>query len=144
MADTFQFEIVTPAKPVLAEEAELVILPGGAGDFGVLPGHAALLSTLRPGTIEIRDKSLKVLRQFFVEGGFAEVTPERCTVLAEEAMPVAEIGRDDAEARLKRAHDALMLANTLGVRTEAERDVRAAEAMLAAVESYEKGAMRGH
>jgi F-type H+-transporting ATPase subunit epsilon len=144
MAETFQFEIVTPAKPTLDEAVELVILPGGAGDFGVLPGHAALLSTLRPGTIEIRDKSLKVLKQFFVEGGFAEVTPERCTVLAEEAMPVAEIERDDAEARLKRAHDALMLANTLNVRTEAERDVRAAEAMLAAVESYEKGPLRGH
>ena len=61
MADTFKFEIVTPAKAVLAENAELVIIPGAAGDFGVLPGHAALLSTLRPGTIEIRDKALKVL-----------------------------------------------------------------------------------
>ena len=144
MADTFQFEIVTPAKPILSEDAELVIIPGAAGDFGVLPGHAALLSTLRPGTIEIRDKAMKVLQRFFIEGGFAEVTPERCTILAEEALPVAEIGRDEAEARLKRAHDALMLANTLGVRTEAERDVRGAEAMLAAVDAYESGMLRGH
>lgn len=144
MADTFQFEIVTPAKAILSQQVELVIIPGAAGNFGVLPGHAPLLSTLRPGSIEIRDFQLRILKQVFVEGGFAEVTPERCTVLAEEALPVEAIGRDEAEARVKRAHDALMLADTLGVRTEAERDVRAAEAMLAAVDDYEKSQLRGH
>lgn len=144
MADTFAFEIVTPAKPLLAQEAELVIIPGAAGDFGVLPGHAPLLSTLRPGTIQVRDKTLKILEQYFVEGGFAEVTPERCTILAEEALRVADIGRDEAEARLKRAHDALMLSKTLGVRTQAERDVRAAEAMVAAIDAYENSVLRSH
>ncbi|MBL8667498.1 MAG: ATP synthase F1 subunit epsilon [Rhodospirillales bacterium] len=144
MADTFAFEIVTPAKPLLAQEAELVIIPGAAGDFGVLPGHAPLLSTLRPGTIQIRDKTLKILEQYFVEGGFAEVTPERCTILAEEALRVAELSRDDAEARVKRAHDALMLSKNLGVRTQAERDVRAAEAMVAAIDAYESGVLRSH
>ncbi len=144
MADTFAFEIVTPAKPLLAQEAELVIIPGAAGDFGVLPGHAPLLSTLRPGTIQVRDKTLKILEQYFVEGGFAEVTPERCTILAEEALRVADIGRDEAEARLKRAHDALMLSKTLGVRTQAERDVRAAEAMVAAIDAYESSVLRSH
>lgn len=144
MADTFEFEIVTPAASMLSLQAELVIIPGAAGNFGVLPGHAPLLSTLRPGTIEVRDKSLKVLDQIFVEGGFAEVTPERCTILAEEALPVAQISRDEAEARLKRAHDALMLSKTLGVRTQAERDVHAAEAMVAAIDAYESGALRGH
>ena len=144
MADTFQFEIVTPAASVLSQSAELVIIPGAAGDFGVMPGHAPLLSTLRPGTIEIRDRAMKVLEQIFVEGGFAEVTPERCTILAEEALPVREITRDEAEERLKRAHDALMLSDTLGVRMTAESDVRAAEAMAAAVETYQRAPIRGH
>ncbi|MBK8175465.1 MAG: ATP synthase F1 subunit epsilon [Rhodospirillales bacterium] len=144
MADTFEFEIVTPAKPMLSVKAELVIIPGAAGNFGVMPGHAALLSTLRAGTIEIRDKSLKILDQIFVEGGFAEVTPERCSILAEEALPVKTISREDAETRLKRAHDALMLADTLGVRTTAERDVRAAEAMVEAIEQYEQMVLRSH
>ena len=108
MAETFLFEIVTPAQMMMSEQAELVVLPGGDGNFGVLPGHAPLLSTLRPGTIEIRDENLKVLDQIFVEEGFAEVTSERCTVLAEEAMRVNEITRDDAEERLKRAHDSLV------------------------------------
>jgi F-type H+-transporting ATPase subunit epsilon len=144
MAETFEFDIVTPAKPMLSQQAELVIIPGAAGDFGVMPGHAPLLSTLRPGTIEIRDRAMKILGQIFVEGGFAEVTPQRCTVLAEEALPVKEITREDAETRLKRAHDALMLSDTLGVRTVAERDVRAAEAMVAAVDAFEKAQGRGH
>ena len=144
MADTFAFEIVTPAASMLSLQAELVIIPGEAGNFGVLPGHAPLLSTLRPGTIEVRDKSLKVLDQIFVEGGFAEVTPERCTILAEEATPVKNITREEAEERLKRAHDALMVSQNLGVRVTAERDVRAAEAMVEAVETYEKASIRGH
>lgn len=141
MADTFQFEIVTPAVSLLSQPAELVIVPGADGDFGVMPGHAPLLSTLRPGTIDIRDRSLKILEQYFVEGGFAEVTPERCSILAEEALPVGKITRDEAETRLKRAHDALMIAS-LGVRVTAERDIRAAEAMVAAVDAYERG--QGH
>jgi len=142
MSDTFVFEIVTPARPMLSKDVELVVIPGGGGNFGVLPGHAHMLSTLRPGSIEIRDKNLKVLDQIFVEGGFAEVTPERCTVLAEEALPVRDITRDDAEARLKRAHDALMVADTFGVRITAERDLRAAEAMVEAVEQYDKDLLR--
>lgn len=138
MADTFHFEIVTPAQATLSQAAELVIIPGAAGNFGVMPGHAPTLSTLRPGTIEIRDRALKVLEQIFVEGGFAEVTPERCTILAEEALPVSEITREDAETRMKRAHDALMVSDTFGVRVTAEQDVRAAEAMVQAVDAYEK------
>jgi F-type H+-transporting ATPase subunit epsilon len=138
MADTFLFEIVTPARPMIAQQAELVIIPGGDGNFGVLPGHAPMLSTLRPGTIEIRELNLKIYEQIFVEGGFAEVTPGRCTVIAEEAMYVRDITRDDAEERLKRAHDALMVADTFGVRIVAERDLRAAEAMLEALDMFER------
>ncbi len=138
MADTFKFELVTPAAPMISQPVELVIIPGAGGNFGVLPGHAPLLSTLRPGVIEIRDKALAIVDQIFVDGGFAEVTPERTTVLAEEAVRVADISREDAEARLKRAHDALMVADTLGVRTLAERDLKAAEAMVEAYEAFDK------
>lgn len=139
MADTFKFELVTPAQPLVSQPAELVIIPGAGGNFGVLPGHAPLLSTLRPGVIEIRDKALAVLDQYFVDGGFAEVTPERTTVLAEEAIRVRDIDREDAEARLKRAHDALAAADTLGIRLEAERDLKTAEAMVAAYDAYGSG-----
>ena len=139
MADTFVFEIVTPGRMMLSQPAEMVVIPGEAGNFGVLPGHSPMLSTLRPGTVEIREQNLKIRDQIFVEQGFAEVTTERCTVLAEEAIPVKEITRDEAEDRLKRAHDALMSADTPGVRLGAERELHAAEAMLAALDAYEKG-----
>ena len=138
MADTFLFEIVTPAEPMFSDQVALVVVPGAGGNFGVLPGHALMLSTLRPGVIEIRDKALAVLEQIFVDGGFAEVTPERTTVLAEEAIDVREITREDAEERLKRAHDALMVADTFGVRIVAERDLKAAEAMIEAYEAFER------
>jgi F-type H+-transporting ATPase subunit epsilon len=141
--DTFLFEIITPAKAVLSQAAELVIIPGAAGNFGVLPQHAPLLSSLRPGTIEIRERNLKIVRQIFVEGGFAEVTPERCTVLAEVAIDVKDISRDQAEERAKRAHDSLMVAEAFNVRMAAERDVLAAEAMVAALDEFERqGASR--
>ena len=139
MADTFVFEIVTPGRMMLSRPAEMVVIPGEAGNFGVLPGHAPMLSTLRPGTVEIREQNLKILDQIFVEQGFAEVTRERCTVLAEEAISVKEITRDKAEERLKRAHDALMAADTPGTRAGAERELRAAEAMLAALDAFDKG-----
>jgi F-type H+-transporting ATPase subunit epsilon len=136
--ETILFEIVTPARSVYSDQVELVVFPGEGGNFGVLPGHAPLLSTLRPGTIEVRSKDLKIRERIFVEGGFVEVTPDRCVLLAEEAMPVEDISRDEAEERLKRAHDAMMVSETFGVRLLAERDKRAAEAMIEALESYER------
>jgi F-type H+-transporting ATPase subunit epsilon len=139
MEETILFEIVTPAKLMLSQQVPLVVLPGEGGNFGVLPRHAPLLSSLRPGTIEIYDGKMKVTEQIFVEAGFADVTPERCTVLAEEAIPVREITRDVADERLKRATDALLLADTFGLRIGAERELRAAEAMTEALDAYEKG-----
>ncbi len=143
MADTFLFEIVTPAEPMFSDQVELAVIPGAGGNFGVLPGHAPMLSTLRPGTIEIRDKALAIIEQIFVDGGFAEVTPERTTVLVEEAIDVRDITRKEAEERLKRAHDAMMVADTFGVRIGVERDLKAAEAMLEAYEAFERAQAKG-
>ncbi len=142
MAETVHFEIVTPAKLMLGDDVYLVVLPGEDGNLGVLPRHTPLLTSLRPGTIEILDEKMKVQRQIFVEQGFADVTPERCTVLAEEAIPVEQITREAADARLKRAADALLVADTLGVRLGAERELRAAEAMSEALDAYEKAQSR--
>jgi F-type H+-transporting ATPase subunit epsilon len=142
MDETVLFEIVTPAKLMLSQEVHLVVVPGEGGNIGILPRHAPLLASLRPGTIDIHDEKMKVIEKIFVEQGFVDITPERCTVLAEEAMAVRDISRDEAETRLKRAHDALMVAETLGIRLVAERDVQAAEAMVEAVDAYEKGMAR--
>jgi F-type H+-transporting ATPase subunit epsilon len=102
MADKVKFELVSPEKLLLSGDVAMVVVPGGEGNFGVLPGHALLISTVRPGVIDVYAQDQRAVTQrLFVSGGFAEVTPERCTVLADEAMPVAEIDRAAVEAEAK-------------------------------------------
>jgi len=132
MAEKVHFEIVTPTELLLSEEADMVVVPGTEGDFGVLPHHAPLLSSVRPGTVDIHEDGHVRLR-LFVRGGFAEVMGTRCTLLAEEAIPVADIDAAGAEAKLKAAQDRFADAGDDGVeRRAARRDIRIAEAMLRA------------
>jgi F-type H+-transporting ATPase subunit epsilon len=100
MADKLQFELVSPEKLLLSEAVGMVVVPGTEGNFGVLPGHALFISTVRPGVIDVyEDKT--VSERIFVSGGFAEVTPERCTVLADEALPLSSLDRGAIEAEAK-------------------------------------------
>ncbi len=132
MTEKVPFELVTPERVVCAEEADMIVVPGGDGDFGVLPGHAPLLSTVRPGTVEVYEGD-RVTMRIFVSGGFAEVADGRCAVLADEAVPSSEINRADAEERLKRAQERHREAALDGPEyREAEDELRAAEAMVAA------------
>lgn len=94
------FELVSPESLILSEAVEMVVVPGDQGDFGVLPGHAPMISTIRAGVIHVFAGG-SVQKRIFVAGGFAEVTPERCTVLAEEAMAVGDIDRGVVEQELK-------------------------------------------
>ncbi|HUC09890.1 MAG TPA: ATP synthase F1 subunit epsilon [Stellaceae bacterium] len=100
MPDQVNFELVTPERMMLSEPVDMVVVPGVEGNFGVLPGHSLLISTIRPGTLEIY-QGQTVVRRIFVSGGFAEVTPERCTVLANEALAAEEIDRAAIEAELQ-------------------------------------------
>jgi F-type H+-transporting ATPase subunit epsilon len=130
MADQVQFELVAPERLLLSEPVDMVVVPGSEGDFGVLPGHAPLISTVRPGLIETyAGKTVK--DRIFVAGGFAEVTRERCTVLAEEAVPLAEIDRAAVEAEARTAREDLGLAKDEAERARAEHRLAAAEAKLA-------------
>ena len=89
MADKVSFDLVSPERLLFSEDVEMVVVPGTEGDFGVLAGHAPLMSTLRPGLIEIHDGGEP--RKVFVAGGFAEVTPAGLTVLAEEAEAASDV-----------------------------------------------------
>jgi F-type H+-transporting ATPase subunit epsilon len=86
MADQIEFELVTPDRLLISQPVDMVVVPGTEGNFGVLPGHAPLISTIRPGTIDIYQDRTTITQRIFVASGIAEVTPERCTVLADEAM----------------------------------------------------------
>jgi F-type H+-transporting ATPase subunit epsilon len=100
-----ELEIVTPVKLLFSESTNMVVIPGGEGDFGVLVGHAPMISQVRAGTIDIYNGD-KVSTQIFVEGGIAEVTSKRCIVLAEEAVMVVDIDKKAAEERLLKARAA--------------------------------------
>ena len=100
MADRVLFELVTPEELLVSTEVDMVVVPGTEGNFGVLPGHAPLISTIRPGMVDLYEGGA-IAERIFVVGGIAEVTPERCTVLADEAMTPDSLDRATIEAELQ-------------------------------------------
>ncbi len=102
MADKVAFELVSPERLLVTAEADMVVVPGSEGDFAVLAGHAPMISTLRPGTLEVYQGDVAEDR-YFVAGGFAEVAGDRLVVLAEETIPMAALDRADLERQI---HDA--------------------------------------
>jgi F-type H+-transporting ATPase subunit epsilon len=112
-----RLEFVTPERAIAHEEVDEVEIPGEAGDFGVLPGHAPLLAALRPGTIWYRVGGER--RFAFVAGGFVEVVPDRVSVLAPVAERAEEIDEQRAEAAKRRAED--QLAKASGSAADLER-----------------------
>jgi F-type H+-transporting ATPase subunit epsilon len=134
MADQIQFELVSPERLLMSEPVEMVVVPGVEGDFGVLPGHAPLVSTVRPGTIAVFEGG-KVVQRIFVARGFAEVTGERCTVLAEQAMPVADIDRAATEGEIRDAREDLREAKDDAEQARLESRIAVAEAKLAALDN---------
>jgi F-type H+-transporting ATPase subunit epsilon len=100
------FDLVSPEKVLAEHEADMVVVPGEEGDFGVLAQHAPVLSLLRPGIVSVYEGN-QVVESFFVEGGFAEANPTGLTVLAEAAVPLAELTVDGARARLRDAEEDL-------------------------------------
>ena len=130
------FRLVMPERELLSTEADMVVVPGSEGDFGVLHGHAPLISTVRPGVLEVIQGS-KAEQRFLVVGGFAEVTGERCTVLADEAMPFDSVTPDQLAEREKQAETNLSDASTDAEKAAAQkalavaRDLRRAQAYYA-------------
>lgn len=119
------FRLVMPERELLATEADMVVVPGGEGDFGVLHGHAPLISTVRPGVLEVIQDN-KVEQRFIVVGGFAEVTPQRCTVLADEAMPFADVTAEQLAERERAAE-----ANLVDAASDAEKAAASKELAVA-------------
>lgn len=130
------FRLVMPERELLSTEADMVVVPGSEGDFGVLHGHAPLISTVRPGVLEVF-QGTKAEQRFLVAGGFAEVTPERCTVLAEEAVPFEQVTPDQLAERERTAEIELSDASTDAEKAAAQknlavaRDLRRAQAYYA-------------
>jgi len=134
MTDSVKFELVTPERLLVSETAAMVVMPGTEGDFGVLPGHAPLISTIRPGRVAVYKEGGSV-DAYFVSGGFAEAGPERCALLAEEALLVGAIDVQRAKMRLEKAQAALEAAEDEDGREAAAGEIAVAEAMIQVTEA---------
>ncbi len=133
---TFQLELVSPEKLLLSRPVEMAVIPALEGEMGVLPGHSPMIVMLRGGVIQVTEGG-QVTDRLFVGGGFAEITPERCTVLADEATPVAELSRAAAGARVTEAEAAYAEATSAPPekRDAAMQRLLSARAMLQAAEA---------
>lgn len=131
MADTVEFELVTPEKLQMSEAVDMVVMPGGDGDFGVLPGHAPMISTIRPGVVSTY-KGDKIEKKIFVGGGFAEVSETTATLLAETAIPLEELTSEKAQAAMDEANAKISAASSDVETKAAEAELAAAEAMMEA------------
>lgn len=104
MADLLKFELVSPERLLMSDEVRQVTIPGTEGDFTVLAGHAPVLSTIRPGVVNVVDGG-GADNRIFVRGGFAEVSPTGLTVLAEEAIPLADLDAEALEQQIRNAEE---------------------------------------
>ncbi|MDD9305137.1 MAG: F0F1 ATP synthase subunit epsilon [Desulfobacter sp.] len=102
MAEQLFLEVVTPQKAIVSEEAEIVVAPGSEGEFGALKGHTTFLTSLKTGTLRYKDASGKE-RFLFINGGFAEVLPDKVTILAESAERRKDIDVSRAMGAKERA-----------------------------------------
>jgi F-type H+-transporting ATPase subunit epsilon len=141
---TIKCEIVSQDRMVFEGDVDIVVLPGAAGEMGILPHHAPILTTLKYGVIKVRRQGNEEL--FTVAGGVAEVQPEIVTVLADAAENIEEIDVTRAEQARQRAQE--MLAKGVPADSDAylaiEAALRRSNLRLDAVRRYRKGARSTH
>ena len=101
MNSTISFDIVSPEELVFNDKVGMIIIPGKVGDIGVLPGHSKLLSSLRPGRVMVYGEDKQLLKSFFVSGGFVEVNPEKCILLAEEVFEMNTLDKIAIEKQIQ-------------------------------------------
>lgn len=102
MADNFNFELVSPERLLLSEKVSEVVIPATEGEMTVLANHAPTMTTVKPGVVSVKDASGKVSR-YVVFGGFADILPTGCTLLAESAIPLSDMNKAALDARIAAA-----------------------------------------
>ena len=100
MAETTLFELVSPERLIISKDVSMVVVPGSEGLFGVLPRHTSMLSALAPGVVDVYEADV-ITERLFVVNGFAEVTADRCTVLAEDVIPIEELNPNALESKIE-------------------------------------------
>ncbi len=105
MADVIKIELVTPSEMLFSDSAEMVVIPGSEGVFGVLPRHAATLANLQRGTLDVYNNGA-ITRRFLIDGGVADVLPERVIILAERAVDLDAVSTQHLDEQLVDANEA--------------------------------------
>ncbi|MCT8999344.1 F0F1 ATP synthase subunit epsilon [Chelativorans intermedius] len=118
MAQSFKFELVSPERLLVSEEVEAVVIPGTEGEMTVMASHAPVMTGIKPGVIRVSRGGSQ--ERYVVFGGFADILPESCTVLAESAVHVDDIDRDDLARRIQEAREDVADAKDDEARTRAE------------------------
>ncbi|HAQ36495.1 MAG: F0F1 ATP synthase subunit epsilon [Maricaulis sp.] len=127
MADKLHFDLVSPEKRLFEGDVDMVVVPGEEGDFGVLPGHAPLMSAIRMGAISVHDGG--TVTRTFIRGGFAEVTPDGLSVLAEEAIDLSSFDASGLATEIQNARDDITAAKDEAARDRAEAALARLEAL---------------
>jgi len=120
MAEALQFELVAPERLLMSEQVDQVVVPGSEGYFTVLNGHAPFMSTLRPGVIDVTPVGGGAEQRVFVRGGFADVTSDGLTILAEQAIPLDEVDAEVLAQEVRNAEEDLADAKDDAARDAAE------------------------
>ena len=129
MAGTFKFELVSPERILMSLDVEQVVIPGSEGDFTVLADHAPVISTLRPGILDVTLENGR--KRVFVKGGFAEVEADRATVLAQTALDLDELSSSRIAHEIRIAEAELAEAKDDEARFNAERVIAEMQALQA-------------
>ncbi len=120
MAESFQFELVSPERLLVSTQVESVVIPGAEGEMTIMAKHAPVMTTIKPGVVTVKPASGEVER-YVVFGGFADILPTGCTLLAESAVSVKDIDRADIARRIQEAREDLSDAKDDAARTKAEQ-----------------------
>ncbi|MEP4107116.1 MAG: F0F1 ATP synthase subunit epsilon [Nitratireductor sp.] len=119
MAESFKFELVSPERLLVSEDVESVVVPGAEGEMTVMAKHAPVMTTVQPGIVTVKSAAGKADR-YVVFGGFADILPEGCTLLAESATHVDDIDREGLARRIQDAREDVSDAKDEEARTRAE------------------------
>ena len=124
MAESFQFELVSPERLLVSEVVTAVLAPGTDGYMTIMSGHAPAMTTLKPGVVTVTTAG-GADQRFYVQGGFADITNDSMILLAEHALPVAELNAADLDSKMRNAEEDVADAKTPDARSKAEQQLSA-------------------
>lgn len=129
---TISFDLVSPEQLLFNDEVGMIIVPGKDGDIGVLPRHSKVLSSLRPGRVMVYGENKNLLKSFFVTGGFVEINPGKCIVLAEGVNEMSDLDKSSIQQQIQELES--------GASDSAKEELAIAQSKIAALDStyYEK------